>query len=180
MYHAKLSCCVAILGITIRNMGHDTSCFTVTSVVCKNDVARLRVRASMSCTGSIPRCALSVRATAAPVEMDCLVYRNILNLIPGFDSDEEFGPFCHHTPFLGDGLGLMTFAFCKLSLIFPMFARLHDNASFGPVGWYSKGRKGKAGMYVIARIYTSLQTWMLFDRNKLNQSPQNMDYFFFF
>ncbi|XP_008942210.1 PREDICTED: signal-induced proliferation-associated 1-like protein 2 [Merops nubicus] len=43
--------------------------------------------------------------------MDCLVYRNTLNLIPGFDSDEEFGPFCHHTPFLGDDLGLMTFAF---------------------------------------------------------------------
>ena len=129
MYRAKLSCCVAILGITIRDTGHDTSCFTVMLVLCK------MVLASMSCTGSIPLCALYVRATAAPVEMDCLVDRNILNLIPGFDSDEEFGPFCHHTPFLGDGLGLMTFAFCKLSLIFPTFARLHDNASFGPVGW---------------------------------------------
>lgn len=113
----------------------DTSCFTVMSVLCKNGIARLAVRASVSCTGSIALCARYLRATAAPVEMDCLVYRNILNLIPGFDSDEEFGPFCHHTPFLGDGLGLMTFAFCKLSLIFPMFARLHDNASFGPVGW---------------------------------------------
>lgn len=105
------------------------------SVSCKDGVARLRVRGSMRCTGSVLLCALHMRATAAPVGMDCLVYRKILNLIPGFDSDEEFGPFCHHTPFLGDGLGLMTFAFCKLSLIFPVFARLHDNASFGSVGW---------------------------------------------
>lgn len=88
-------------------------------------------------------CALSARATAAPVGMDCLVYRTILNLIPGFDSDEEFGPFCHHTPFLGDGLGLMTFAFCKLSLIFPMFARLHDDASFGPVGGRARGERAR-------------------------------------
>lgn len=104
-------------------------------VSCDNGAARLRVRASMRCTGSVPLCALHMRATAAPVGIDCLVYRKILNLIPGFDSDEEFGPFCHHTPFLGDGLGLMTFAFCKLSLIFPVFARSHDNASFGSVGW---------------------------------------------
>lgn len=123
----------------------------------------------------------AARATAAPVEMDCLVYRNILNLIPGFDSDEEFGPFCHHTPFLGDGLGLMAFAFCKLFLILPMFARLHDNASFGPGGVVEQGEKGQ-GRHVVARIHTSLQTWILFGRNKLNQSPQNMDFgvvFFF-
>lgn len=83
------------------------------------------------------------------MEMDCLVYRNILNLIPGFDSDEEFGPFCHQTPFLGDGLGLMTFAFCKLFLILPMFARLHDNASFGP--WWGGRARGERARQACCR-----------------------------
>lgn len=77
-------------------------------MLCRNSIAWLGARGSVRGTGSIPLCALYARATAAPVEMDCLVHRNTLNLIPGFDSDEEFGPFCHHTPFLGDGLRLMT------------------------------------------------------------------------
>lgn len=54
-----------------------------------------------------------------------------------------------------------------------MFARLHDNASFG--GVVEQGEKGQ-GRHVVARIHTSLQTWILFGRNKLNQSPQNMDF----
>lgn len=56
-----------------------------------------------------------------------------------------------------------------------MFARLHDNASFGPGGVAEQGEKGQ-GRHVVARIHTSLQTWILFGRNKLNQSPQNMDF----
>lgn len=132
MFCAKLPC--TTLGIAVRDTVHDIACFTV-MLVYKNGFVRLALRASMSCTGSIPLCEHYIRATATLVEMDCLVYRNILNLIPGFDSDEELGPFCHHTPFLGDDLGLMTFIFCKLSLIFPVFARLHDNASFGSLGW---------------------------------------------
>lgn len=132
---AKLPCCVSQHWVLLlKTLGVTSHALTV-MLMCKNGFVRLAVRASMSCTGSIPLCELYIRATATLVEMDCLVYRNILNLIPGFDSDEELGPFCHHTPFLGDDLGLMTFVFCKLSLIFPMFARLHDNASFGSVGW---------------------------------------------
>jgi len=161
------------LGTAVRDTGRDASCFAAPSASCKIGVARPRARAGASRAASA---LLRARATAAPPGMDSLVHRNILNLIPGFDSDEEFGPFCHHTPFLGDGLGLMTFAFCKLSLIFPMFARLHDNASFGPAGWQSEGRKGQ-GRHVVARIYIRLQTWILFDGKKLNQSPQNMVYF---
>lgn len=38
--------------------------------------------------------------------MDSIVYRNVLNLISDFDSDEELGPVCHHSAFLGDDLGL--------------------------------------------------------------------------
>lgn len=41
LYHAKLSRCVTILDVTIRNTRHDTSCFAVMSVLCKNGAARL-------------------------------------------------------------------------------------------------------------------------------------------
>lgn len=78
-------------------------------VLCRNGLSRLGSESQQELHGEHPTACAAARATAAPVEMDCLVHRNILNLIPGFDSDEEFGPFCHQTPFLGDGLGLMTF-----------------------------------------------------------------------